>query len=300
MIRLLTEKIGPALALSIVVLVGYVFVLADYSWVHIAMLLMLLAEGLVLDYLCYRFGIVGRSTHLPLVLFTLLAALLVPDLGVGTLVYGAIFLSGFYFAFESIKQPKQASSFVIYIGILLAIAQVLDSNSILLLASVLLLFIQAGNRKLRHYLLGLFYFLMVLFSYSSLLFVMELDHKIWELVPSLSFDYSVLNRVIMKLVIPFLTVSLIVHILLLGTYKFRYPNTTKIINFTFLTQLIVSFILVLLAAQPDILAYGLMPAAILLSFAFSYKDKSVFANAAFASLVVICMMSLYLHQIIML
>ena len=274
--------------------------MGDSSISMIAKLILLLVEGLLLNYLCFRFGILGINTNLPLVLFCTLTALVVPQLSMGDIIYGGVFLGALFLAFESREHRKLSSSYMIYFGVLLGIAQAFSNISLLMMLPVFILFAQAGTRRPRHFILSFTYFAMVIISISGLLFVMELEHRIWELIPSLSFDYSVFNTIVIKLTVPFILICLIIHFLSLNSYRFRYPNKSIIFNYTMLLQLACSILLVILTAELDILMYAIMAASTLLSFVFGYKQDSTFINSAFASLISICMMSLFLYKILIL
>jgi hypothetical protein len=300
LIKLLTEKIGGALLLAIAVLTGFGLIMSDGSVTMVAKLVLLLVEGLLLNYLCFRFGILGINTNLPLVLFCTLTALVLPQLSMGGIIYGAVFLGALFLAFESKEHPKLSSSYMIYFGLFLGIAQAFSNISILMMLPVFILFSQAGTRRPRHFILSFTYFAMVIISISGLLFVMELEHKIWELIPSLSFDYSVFNTIVIKLTVPFILICLAIHFLSLNNYRFRYPNKSIIFNYTMLLQLACSILLVTLTAELDILMYAIMAASTLLSFVFRYKQDSTFINSAFASLISICVMSLFLYKILIL
>jgi hypothetical protein len=206
----------------------------------ISKLILLLVEGLLLNYLCFRFGILGMRTNLPLVIFCTLGVLVVPQISLGDLIYGAVFLGAFFLAFESSEHQELSGAYMIYFGVLLGVAQSVNAISILLMPPVFVLFMQAGRRRPRHFILSIIYFLMVSAAYAGLLFVMELEHKIVQLIPVLTFDYSVFNSILFKLTVPFIVGSLIVHFLSLGRYSFRYPNKSKIVNYTMLFQLILS------------------------------------------------------------
>lgn len=300
MIKLLTEKKSSALLVAAVILTYYGFVVGDNNMGTISKLILLLVEGLLLNYLCFRFGILGMRTNLPLVIFCTLGVLVVPQISLGDLIYGAVFLGAFFLAFESSEHQELSGAYMIYFGVLLGVAQSVNAISILLMPPVFVLFMQAGRRRPRHFILSVIYFLMVSAAYAGLLFVMELEHKIVQLIPVLTFDYSVFNSILFKLTVPFIVGSLIVHFLSLGRYSFRYPNKSKIVNYTMLFQLILSVFLVLLTAELDILVYTIMAASVLLSFAFGYGQQNFFVNASFVAIICICLVSLYFFEILIL
>ncbi len=300
MIKLLTEKIGVAILLAVAILTGFGLIMDDSSVTAIAKLVLLLLEGLLLNYLCLRFGILSIKTNLPLVLFCALTALVVPQLTIGSIVYGAIFIGALFLALESREYPKRSISYMIYLGLFLGIAQAFSNTSILIMLPVFILFAQVGTPRSRHFILSFTYFSMVIISTSGLLFVMDLEHMIWELIPSLSFNYSVLNTIVIKLTIPIILISLAIHILSLNNYRFRYPNKSIVFNYTMLLQLACSILLVTLTAELDILMYAIMTASILLSFVFGYKQDNTFINSAFASLISMCMMSLFFYKVLIL
>ena len=162
------------------------------------------------------------------------------------------------------------------------------------------LFVRTGIREARNFVLSIVYFLMVVFSYLGLLFVMELSPQMESLVPSLALDYSVFNTILVKLFVPFIILCIVVHFLGINSYQFRFPNKSKILNYTMLIQAAIAVALIILTAELNLMIYVLMSSTILLSFAFGYKKTSVFANAAFASLVSIAFMALYLYKILIL
>lgn len=300
MIKLLTEKINGAILLSVFILTSFGLIMGDSSLQTLAKLTLILTEGILLNYLCLRFKILGKQTSLPLVLFCTLSVLIVPQLAIGNLIYGGVFIGALFLAFESREHLELSTNYMIYFGVLLGIAQTINNISIFLMLPVFVLFAQAGTRSAHHFILSIIYFAMVLLSYSGILFVMELEEKIIDLVPSLSLDYSVFNTILIKLTVPFILISLAVHFITLGTYRFRYPNKSNILNYTMLIQLGLSVLLIIVTADLDILTYAIMAASILLSFAFAYKQENTFVNASFASLICICILSLSLFKILIL
>lgn len=300
MIHYLTHKIFTSFIVACLTLFGFYVIIGDYSYMSTAKVFLLLIEGLVLDYFCYKNGILGQKSHLPLVVFSVLSVLLMPALAFGDLVYGAICLSAFFLAFEAGSNPEKSSTLMMLFGILLGIAQAVSNISILLMFPFFVLFVRTGIREARNFVLSIVYFLMVVFSYLGLLFVMELSPQMESVVPSLSLDYSVFNIILVKLFVPFIILCIVVHFLGINSYQFRFPNKSKILNYTMLIQAAIAVALIILTAELNLMIYVLMSSTILLSFAFGYKKTSVFANAAFASLVTIAFMALYLYKILIL
>jgi hypothetical protein len=300
LINLLTNKISAALLIAIAILASYIVILGDYSGGMYVKLVLLLVEGLMLDYFCYKHSILGRKTHLPLVIFIILCVIIVPHIAFGDLIYGTVWLGAFFLAFEGREKPEQSANYIILFGILLGISQAISNISILLIIPVFILFIQSGTRGVRGFFLSLLYFGMVVVAYIGILYVMELSPQIQQMVPSLQFDYSVFNTIVIKLFVPYLVLSIIVHFLRLNSYSFRYPNQSKILNLTLLMQAVLAVILILLTAELDMIMYAIMSLTVLLSFSFEYSKTMVFANAAFASLLTIAFMSIYLYKILIL
>ncbi|PCJ66712.1 MAG: hypothetical protein COA58_04435 [Bacteroidetes bacterium] len=300
MIQLLTKKFAPALILSLVILLTYWVILDSTSTYLLVKFIILLTEGLLLNYFCFRFGIIGLKTNIPLVLFSILSVLIAPDLSYSDLIYGAVWLAAFFLTFEGRDHPEKAVNYMIYFGVLLGIAQTINNISILLIIPVFILFIQTGTRSVRGLLLSLMYFFMVVIAYIGVLYVMEIPHKIGNLVPSLSLDYSVFDTILIKLFLPYVGILTLSHFLLLNNYAFRYPNKSKILNFTMLIQLGIAALLILITAQLNVLIYAVMALSVILSFVFTYKGSNVFINAAFASLFCIAGGALYLYTILIL
>jgi hypothetical protein len=300
LIHYLTHKIFSSLIVACLTLIGFYVIMGDYSYATSAKVFLVLIEGLVLDYFCFKNGILGQKTHMPLVVFSVLSVLLMPALAFGDLVYGAVCLSAFFLAFEAGNNPEKAPTLMMLFGVLLGIAQAVSNISILLMLPFFVLFRRTGIREPRSFILSIVYFLMVVFSYLGLLFVMELSPQMRSLIPSLSVDYSVFNTILFKFFVPYALLCIVIHFLGINSYLFRYPNKSKILNYTMLIQAAIAVALILLTAEMNLMIYVLMSSTVLLSFAFVYNRSSVFVNAAFASLVAIAFGALYLYKILIL
>ncbi|MDB4107823.1 hypothetical protein N9595_05100 [Bacteroidia bacterium] len=285
---------------SLALVIGYWFILDFGSTSLLLKLGLLLVEGLLLNYFCLRYSILGLESNMPLVLFSILSVLIVPDLSYSDLIYGIIWLAAVFLAFECRENPNASTNYMIYFGVLLGVAQTINHISVLLIIPVFILFLQTGTRGPRSFILSGVYFLMIVFSYAGVVYVMGIQHKIWELIPRLSIDYTAFNTIITKLFFPFILLSIAIHILLVNSYKFRFPNKSKNLNYTMLIQLIIALILLAITSEINLFIYVILASSILLSFGFVYKKSSTFANAAFASLVCISLCSLYLYKILIL
>ena len=294
MIKLISQKAAIAALVSILILIGYNLILGINSTLIFYSALLFL-EGLFLNYICFRFKILGQKSSVPIVLFTICSVLIMPSLSVADIIYGAVWLGSAFLAFEARDNEIQNINYMILLGILLGAAQTINNISI-----VLILFIQTGSRSTRGFILSLIYMAMVLFSYVGILYVMELEYKIPTLLPTLSVDYSVFDTILIKLFVPSIVIGLIIHLFSINNYAFRYPNKTKILNFTMLIQLIMSLLLIFITAQLSLLIYAVMASTILLSYGFVYKQKNTFVNAVFVSILCIALCSLYLHRILIL
>ena len=299
MIKLISQKAAIAALVSILILIGYNLILGINSTLIFYSALLFL-EGLFLNYICFRFKILGQKSSVPIVLFTICSVLIMPSLSVADIIYGAVWLGSAFLAFEARDNEIQNINYMILLGILLGLAQTINNISIVLTLPIFILFIQTGSRSTRGFILSLIYMAMVLFSYVGILYVMELEYKIPTLLPTLSVDYSVFDTILIKLFVPSIVIGLIIHLFSINNYAFRYPNKTKILNFTMLIQLIMSLLLIFITAQLSLLIYAVMASTILLSYGFVYKQKNTFVNAVFVSILCIALCSLYLHRILIL
>ena len=299
MIKLISQKAAIAALVSILILIGYNLILGINSTLIFYSALLFL-EGLFLNYICFRFKILGQKSSVPIVLFTICSVLIMPSLSVADIIYGAVWLGSAFLAFEARDNEIQNTNYMILLGILLGVAQTINNISIVLTLPIFILFIQTGSRSTRGFILSLIYMAMVLFSYVGILYVMELEYKIPTLLPTLSVDYSVFDTILIKLFVPSIVIGLIIHLFSINNYAFRYPNKTKILNFTMLIQLIMSLLLIFITAQLSLLIYAVMASTILLSYGFVYKQKNTFVNAVFVSILCIALCSLYLHRILIL
>jgi len=299
LIKLISQKAAIAALVSILILIGYNLILGINSTLIFYSALLFL-EGLFLNYICFRFKILGQKSSVPIVLFTICSVLIMPSLSVADIIYGAVWLGSAFLAFEARDNEIQNINYMILLGILLGAAQTINNISIVLTLPIFILFIQTGSRSTRGFILSLIYMAMVLFSYVGILYVMELEYKIPNLLPTLSVDYSVFDTILIKLFVPSIVIGLIIHLFSINNYAFRYPNKTKILNFTMLIQLIMSLLLIFITAQLSLLIYAVMASTILLSYGFVYKQKNTFVNAVFVSILCIALCSLYLHRILIL
>lgn len=299
MIKLISQKAAIAALVSILILIGYNLILGINSTLIFYSALLFL-EGLFLNYICFRFKILGQKSSVPIVLFTICSVLIMPSLSVADIIYGAVWLGSAFLAFEARDNEIQNINYMILLGILLGAAQTINNISIVLTLPIFILFIQTGSRSTRGFILSLIYMAMVLFSYVGILYVIELEYKIPNLLPTLSVDHSVFDTILIKLFVPSIVIGLIIHLFSINNYAFRYPNKTKILNFTMLIQLIMSILLIFITAQLSLLIYAVMASTILLSYGFVYKQKNTFVNAVFVSILCIALCSLYLHRILIL
>jgi len=299
-IRLITEKIGSALSISVLMFAVFCIILGYQDSTSLFKVSILFLEGLLLNFLCFRYSIIGQKNNAVLVIFTILSVLVLPEISVKDLLYGLVCLGAFFLAFESREQPKYTRNYLIYFGLLLGVSQLTNSISVLLLIPAFLLFIQTGTRDIRGFLLSIFYFVIIVIAFSCILYVVDLPDKISSLIPNLTFDYLSFDTILYKLFLPFLLLSILIHFLSLNTYRFRFPNKSKILNFTMLIQLLIVLALIVITADNNLIIYAVMMASVLLSFAFVYKRDNIFANSAFLSLFCIALASLYLYQILIL
>ena len=299
MIKAISQKAVPAAIVSILILIGYNLILGINSTLVFYSTLLFL-EGLLLNFICIRFKILGQKSSMPIVLFTLCSVLIMPSLSAEDIIYGAIWLGSAFLAFEARDNETQSNNYMILLGILLGVAQTINNISIVLTLPIFILFIQTGSGSTRGFILSLIYVAMVLFSYAGILYVIELEYKIPELLPTLSLDYSVFDTILIKLFVPSIVIGLIIHLFSINNYAFRYPNKSKILNYTMLIQLVISLLLIVITAQLSLLIYAVMASTILLSYGFVYKHKNTFVNAAFLSILCIALCSIYLHRILIL
>ena len=277
---------------------AYAFLLGYSDAVDLVKLVLLLVEGIVLNMLCQRHGILGVKSELPGFAFILLSALFVPLLSFSHLGYGIIFLGGFFLSYESREDGRRSLYYLIYIGIALAIAQASNNVSVLLLIPIFVLYLQSGPRRVRSFLISIVYFLMVLSCYIGVLYIIDLPELAFDLVPKLRFSRPDIAISWSILYVPFLVLSFGVHLLMLNRYSFRFPNKSKIINYTMVVQVFLGLIITWLTGEYSLLIYPLMALAILLSVGLRYTDKSAFANALLVSGVVLSLATVYLYSII--
>lgn len=300
MIKLLTHKNGIGLTLSGLVYIGYAYILPDLSAQKIGLMVLLYLEGIILNFLCFRFGILGQKTALPTLLFSVFSALFIIDLSLEITIYGAIFLSAFYLSFRAKEVTNYAKIHLIYLGFILGISQAFHNQSILFFIPILILFIQVGIVSTRGFLMALINLGMVIASAIGLYFLMDMPEKITEMTPNFFSINHPSRIVLLKITSPIILFSILFHLLKMNSYSFRFPNLSKNINYTFLAQLVLGLMTALIFSNLDLTIYALMALAVLLSFTFVYLEKSVFTNALFFALIVVITTSLYVCRIIFL
>ncbi len=285
MINKLTNNIFYAIGFAAVIIGIHAWSTGRTGQLFVLENIVLLLMGITLDFICKRFRIIGRKSHLALVVFALLTVLIMPILSFKSLVVGFIWLVAVSLAFSSWEDQNKSRNNLIYIGVLLGIAQTLDHYSVLLFVPFFVLFYQNAVLQISHYLLSIFYFLLVLLSYVGILFVMDLLSASWYLIPNLHFDYSNFSIPLIRTLLPVLVIMIIVHLLNLRSYTFRYPNRNIVINMLFALQLLFAAILVLLSSANSLFILMTLPASILLAVGFTFKQESVFVKVAFITVV---------------
>lgn len=281
MIQKLTNNWFFAVSFSALIIAAHTVFNGEFSSLKIWEAVIVLLMGVGLNFVCKRFRILGRESQLPVVIFALLGVVIMPIISLKALVAGLIWLIAVYLAFDSWEEPEQASSHLIYIGILLGVAQTLDEFSVFLFIPFFLLFYQNAVFQLRYYLLSVVYFTLVLLCFSGVLYVMEMPDRIWDLVPVIHADLSAFKTYTMRVMLPVIVALLLNHLLRMGRYPFRYPNRNININLLFLYQLLIAAALVLISAAPGLFILLGLPASILLAVYFTFLQESASVQALF-------------------
>lgn len=283
MIARLAYRLGPSLAVSIMILAAQVLLSSrdGATWVEAGSLL---AMGLVLNMLCRRFKIIGRRSHMVLLVFSMLSGLLFPVLDIRALVSGSMWLVAVYLAFDSWEDQERGRTNLIYIGVLLGVSQLLYHHAVYFFLPFFILFYQNAILNLRDYLLSLLYFVMVLAAAVAFSVAMGVEDGLMRLIPSFEMDYSEMLIPQFRVMFPVLAVTILVHLMVLGTYRFRYPNRSILINRSFFYQFALGLLLVGLSASAGMLVLVVLPVSILLSVAFSFTEGKALPQALFLAL----------------
>ena len=278
----------------------YAYILSDLSVQKIGLIFLLYLEGLILNFLCFRFKILNKKTALPSVLFSLFSAFFIVNLSLEITIYGAIFLSAFYLSFRAKEIPNYAKIHLIYLGFILGISQAFYNQSILFFIPIIILFIQVGIFNVRGLLMSLVNLGMVIVSAIGIFFLLDNPDKVTAMIPNLSSTSHPSRIVLLKITSPIILFSILFHLLKLNSYSFRFPNLSKNINYIFLAQLVLGLMTALIFSNQDLIIYASMALSILLSFTFVYLEKNIFTNALFFALIVVISTSLYVCRIIFL
>ena len=300
MIKLLTHRNSVGLTLSGLFYICYAYFIPDFSTQKIGLTALLFSEGIMLNYLCFRFGILGRKTTLPTFLFALFSALFIVDLNLEFIVYGALFLSAFYLSFRAKEIPSYTEIYLIYLGMIVGMLQAFYCQSILFFIPIMILFIQVGIISLRGFIMALVNLVMVITCAIGIYFLMDSPQKIMAMIPDLELKNHFIEIDQLKIASPVILFCIIFHLVKINSYSFRFPNLSKNINYTFLTQFILGLITTLIFFNQDVTVYSLMALAVMLSFMFVYLEKHLFVNALFLCLIITILSSLYFCRIIFL
>ena len=300
MIRLLTQKNSIGLILSGLIYLSYAIVLGDFAAQKWGLMILLYLESVILNYLCFRFGIIGRKTALPTILFSVFSALFVIDLSPDHIIYGAIFLSTFYLALRAREIPIYSNIYLIYVGLIIGGSQAFMNHSIFLFIPTLFLFVQIGIVNARGFLMALINLGMTIVSTAVIYFLIDSPEHIVGMIPDSSSDRPINSIALIKITSPIIIFTFAFHILKLNSYSFRFPNLSKNINYIFLVQALLGLTVTLISSNYNLMIYAFMALAVLLSFVFVYLQRSVFANALFTALITVIIASLYMCQIIFL
>lgn len=299
MIRLISHKNITGIFFSLLLFAFYGCIISYSTSVPWLLLLGLFAEGICLNYLCYRYGILGKNTALPLVLFSVLVGLIILDLSVEHIEYGFLFLLAMYSVYESKDHPKK-QEYLIFLGIGIGITQAFAHQSFLLILPVIALFFQEGTLSRNGFTLFIMYFLMTIASIAGIIFILGDVENLFILLPQIVTHHIGITNPMLLLILPILGISIIYHLIHLNQYKFRFPNLSKNINYTFLVQFVLGSVLVFIYPNQFLLSYSIMAIVIILSFAFAYQEDSVFANALFTSIIISTLGWLIISQILFL
>lgn len=300
MIKLLTYKNSVGLTLSGIIYICCAYFIPDFSAQKIGLTALLFCEGVMLNYLCFRFSILRQKTALPALLFALFSALFIVDLTLEFIVYGALFLSAFYLSFRAKEIPSYAKIYLIYLGIIIGISQAFYNQSILFFIPIMILFIQVGIINFRGFIMALVNLSMVIACAVSIYFLMDSPQKIMAMIPGLTSTNHPIEIDQLKVASPVILFSIVFHLFKISSYSFRFPNLSKNINYTFLTQFILGLITAFIFFNQNIIIYPLMALAVVLSFMFVYLEKRLFVNALFLALIITILSSLYFCRIIFL
>ena len=300
MIKLLTQKNSIGLILSGLIYLSYAIVLGDFTAQKWGLMILLYLESVILNYLCFRFGIIGRKTALPTILFSVFSALFVIDLSPDHIIYGAIFLSTFYLALRAREIPNYSNIYLIYVGLIIGGSQAFMNHSIFLFIPTLFLFVQIGIVNARGFLMALINLGMTIVSTAGIYFLIDSPEHIVGMIPDSSSDRPINSIALIKITSPIIIFTFAFHILKLNSYSFRFPNLSKNINYTFLVQALLGLTVTLISSNYNLMIYAFMALAVLISFVLVYLQRSVFTNALFTALITVIIASLYMCQIIFL
>ena len=141
---------------------------------------------------------------------------------------------------------------------------------------------------------------MVITCAIGIYFLIDSPQKIMAMIPDLELKNHFIEIDQLKIASPVILFSIIFHLFKISSYSFRFPNLSKNINYTFLTQFILGLITTLIFFNQDVTVYSLMALAVMLSFMFVYLEKHLFVNALFLCLIITILSSLYFCRIIFL
>ena len=284
MIKAVSNNYLTAILFSLIILSVNML---PYGFENLALTGLLFVCSVILDIICQRFRILGMKSHLPLVITSLLSVLMLKYLDIELILVGGLWLVALYLSFKNREGEANPVHSLIYIGVLLGIAQTIEQWAVFLFIPFFIMFFQSAVGHIRFYVISIMYFLLVLFIYTSVIYVMEIIDQAWQLIPSPSFDYSVFNTPLVKLYLPFVTLILVIHLLFMGSYRFRYPNRSIIINYMLLIQLVIGVLLTIVTANTAFFAIILLPMGVLVSVGFAFNQHRLFIDAAFAAFILL-------------
>jgi hypothetical protein len=220
-----------------------------------------------------------------MVIASLLAILSFKYLNLELVIVGFLWIIAIYLSFRHREEEANPAYSLIYIGVLLGIAQTIEQWAIFLFLPFFIMFFQSAVNQMRFYILSLLYFMLVLFIYVSVIYVMEIIDQAWLLLPDPTFDYTLFNTALVKVYLPFVILMLVIHLLSMGSYKFRYPNRSLIINYMLLIQLVVGAVLILITANSAFFVLMILPLSVMLSVGFAFNENKLFIDAGFVAFV---------------
>lgn len=276
------HRFSFAFTCSIIFLVVHykLFFAKNINQISIAVGVLLIS--LIVNYFSLKQKVIGGKTHLPLLLSSIFITTLVPELKFTNLFWVIILFPVSSFFISSKDYNEGESQHLIHLGILAGIMQLFYEWTVIFF----IIFLFVGMRHLtytvRQYVLFFIYFIIVLLIFSLIVFVLELDIKIDDFLPSFNINRKIALNSEFYIVFGAILIGYLPQI---SKFPFRYPVKSQILHFSLMFSVLGYALMILLNGGTTFYIFSCVVFSLLLATYFFYNTNNKIKRILFVSFI---------------